>query len=112
MLWMDGFFGSTKLAQARSNARKAYRKYYADIRGTVTKQRLLEFELSDGWEPLCKFLEEDVQNVRSPKPNEAKTIQIAFGRLAGKAIRHSLVNIAVLVAVSATVVGAAWSMLL
>lgn len=36
--------------------RRAYADHYADVRSKVPKERLLEFESKDGWEPLCEFL--------------------------------------------------------
>lgn len=42
--------------EARVRSKDAYRHYYRDIKEMVPKERLLEFNLKDGWEPLCKFL--------------------------------------------------------
>lgn len=42
--------------EVRVRSKDAYRHYYRDIREMVPKERLLEFQLKDGWEPLCKFL--------------------------------------------------------
>ncbi|KAK4540175.1 hypothetical protein LTR36_009761 [Oleoguttula mirabilis] len=106
--WIEAFFGSTNLAQAKRNARQAYRAHYAGIRATVPKERLLEYELGSGWEPLCEFLGKDVPGVAFPRRNEAKTIQAAFGMVLTKAFRHSLINIAVVVGIGAVVGGAAW----
>lgn len=42
------------------------------IRGLVPKERLLEWYIDDGWEPLCKFLEKPVQlGVPFPHANAA-----------------------------------------
>jgi len=109
MLWIEGFFGSTDPKQAKRNARAAYRAHYAGIRAMVPKDRLLEFDLGSGWEPLCEFLGKDVPKVQFPHRNETKTIQLAFGDLAAKAVTHSLLNIAIVVGAAATIGGVVWS---
>lgn len=39
------------------------------VRGLVPKERLLEWEVGDGWEPLCKFLGKPVPEVAFPHSN-------------------------------------------
>ncbi len=39
------------------------------IRGLVAKDRLLEWTVEDGWEPLCEFLGKDVPNEPFPHVN-------------------------------------------
>jgi hypothetical protein len=41
------------------------------IRGLVHKDRLLEWYIEDGWEPLCKFLGKPVPKVEFPHANAA-----------------------------------------
>lgn len=41
------------------------------IRGLVPKERLLEWYVEDGWDPLCKFLEKSVPEVDFPHANTA-----------------------------------------
>jgi CubicO group peptidase (beta-lactamase class C family) len=41
------------------------------VRGMVPKDRLLEWYIEDGWEPLCKFLGKPVPNVEFPHANAA-----------------------------------------
>jgi hypothetical protein len=41
------------------------------IRGLVPKERLLEWYIDDGWEPLCKFLGKPVPGVEFPHANAA-----------------------------------------
>jgi hypothetical protein len=43
------------------------------IRGLVPKERLLEWHIGDGWEPLCKFLGKPVPNVEFPHANAANS---------------------------------------
>jgi hypothetical protein len=41
------------------------------IRGLVPEERLLEWYIEDGWEPLCKFLGKPVPDVEFPHANAA-----------------------------------------
>lgn len=68
-----------KLTQERHNA-QVYRTSSVDIyyrhndwvRSVVPKDRLLEFEPSQGWEPLCKFLGNPIPAEPYPHMYEAK----------------------------------------
>lgn len=40
------------------------------VRQLVPKEQLLEMDLSDGWEPLCKFLGVPVPNEPFPRAND------------------------------------------
>jgi hypothetical protein len=39
------------------------------IRGLVPAEKLLEWSVEDGWEPLCKFLDKDVPKEDFPHAN-------------------------------------------
>lgn len=43
--------------------KQCFEDFNEEVRKTVPKERLLEFNIKDGWGPLCKFLD-------LPKPNE------------------------------------------
>ena len=57
--------------EARVRSRDAYRHHYRDVRDFTPPDRLLEFQLSDGWEPLCKFLGKPIP----VSPNRCALIQ-------------------------------------
>ncbi|KAF6845035.1 nad dependent epimerase [Colletotrichum musicola] len=68
-----GFYGARNVDEMRRVARDRYRRHYAEIRAAVPKERLLEYKLKDGWEPLCEFLGKDVpQGVDFPVANQRK----------------------------------------
>ena len=52
--------------EASVRSRDAYRHHYRDVRDFTPPDRLLEFQLSDGWEPLCKFLGKPIPVSRHP----------------------------------------------
>ncbi|KAL2168389.1 hypothetical protein VTG60DRAFT_7302 [Thermothelomyces hinnuleus] len=59
-------------AAIRGNARWIQREHANMIRGLVPKERLLEWYIKDGWEPLCKFLGKPVPDVPVPHANAVK----------------------------------------
>ena len=74
-------FRANNSEEFRANAQPVYREHYAKIRKLLedqgeTETRLLEFDLSPGWEPLCKFLGKNVPKDQPfPRVNEDKMIQ-------------------------------------
>ncbi|KAI1270261.1 hypothetical protein F5Y18DRAFT_8648 [Xylariaceae sp. FL1019] len=66
-----GFFGASSRAELTDAcARRAYDAYFKQVREMVPKERLLEYKLGDGWEPLCNFLEVPVPDVPFPRTND------------------------------------------
>ena len=37
-------------------AERFFNQWVSEVKATVPKERLLEFSVKEGWEPLCKFL--------------------------------------------------------
>lgn len=67
-------FGSTQtktLAEYKACIRQWYDDYYAMVRRKVPADRLLEYNLGDGWEPLSKFLDKPVPEAPFPHVNDA-----------------------------------------
>lgn len=109
LLWIEALFGTSELIQAKRNLRRAYREHYAAVRAYVPRERLLEYQLGSGWEPLCGILGKDVPvGVALPRRNESKTTEAALGALVGKAFRNSLINIAGVVGVGAVIGALVW----
>lgn len=61
--------------EMRAIAKEKYREHYASVRKKRPKERLLEYKLRSGWEPLCAFLYKDVPDVAFPKVNETASMQ-------------------------------------
>jgi len=73
-----------------------YARHQDEVIGTVPKGRLLVFEASDGWEPLCEFLGVPVPDTPYPRVNtreEMAALNAAAGT-DGSAIPQSLEEIA------------------
>ena len=53
-----------------------YEDWYAHVKRTVPKEQLLEFNVKQGWEPLCKFLGKPVPNKPFPRFNDKGIINV------------------------------------
>ncbi len=58
-------------------------RHNEEVRSTVPAERLLVWEVSEGWEPLCEFLEVEVPAQPLPHVNDRETF---LGRVADGAI--------------------------
>jgi hypothetical protein len=58
-------------------------RHNAEVRDAVPAERLLEWQVSEGWEPLCEFLEVPVPAEPLPHVNDRETF---LGRVADGAI--------------------------
>lgn len=60
------------------NAKSGYEKHYEHVRSLVPKDRLLEYYVKDGWEPLCKFLNVGHPKIEFPRGNTTETLNKRF----------------------------------
>ncbi|MCJ1312654.1 hypothetical protein MMC25_006329 [Agyrium rufum] len=109
--WIEAFCGSIDLPKAKTNAIPAYRVYYAAIRANVPKDRLLEYRLGSGWEPLCEHLGKSLPEVAFPRRNDAQCLDMTFGVVIFKAVKHSLLNLAIVVGVASVLGAGLWQYL-
>ncbi|KAK7225017.1 hypothetical protein V2G26_013020 [Clonostachys chloroleuca] len=66
------------------NLRAAYIRHYEFVRSSVPSTQLLDFNLADGWEPLCSFLGKPVPDVPFPHINEKRDYEARSKRLGDK----------------------------
>ena len=71
------YFGAVLIAQdafnfdySKENVMAALERHNSAVRAAIPASRLLEFEVSDGWEPLCAFLGVPVPDEPFPRTNE------------------------------------------
>ena len=50
---------------------RRYHEHVAAVKAAIPADRLLCFEVTQGWEPLCEFLEVDVPSEPFPRINDA-----------------------------------------
>lgn len=74
-LLVKGVFGG--LDRDRSLA--AYRRNNAKVRATIPADRLLVFSPTDGWQPLCRFLDVPVPAKDFPRSNARDEFWALFG---------------------------------
>lgn len=60
---------------------KWYEAHNARVRARVPPTQLLDFEVSQGWEPLCKFLGVSVPDVPFPRINDKQGMRIGIAVL-------------------------------
>ncbi|KAL8930885.1 MAG: hypothetical protein Q9208_000426 [Pyrenodesmia sp. 3 TL-2023] len=88
--------------------RQAFLKHYEHVRAVVPKERLLEYDLGSGWEPLCRFLGKEVPDGEFPRVNDADGFMMRQGWLWWYGVFMALVNV-VKIGVPVAVAVAAWS---
>lgn len=65
-----GWLGANSRAEAYKKMPDRHREHSEMVRRLVPANQLLEFNLTDGWGPLCKFLDVPVPDVPFPHANE------------------------------------------
>lgn len=53
----------------KANVLKVYAAHNAEVKRTVPSDRRLDFDIAQGWEPLCRFLNVPVPEIPFPKTN-------------------------------------------
>lgn len=94
--------------KARSIA--SYERHNQHIRDTIPPSHLLEYNVRDGWEPLCQFLEindcPSNNDVPFPKTNSSRAVQIqTFSSFLGPLIVSLLIIFTAFVLVFRRVTG-------
>jgi len=59
----------------RDHAVAVFEGHVAHVRATCSPERLLVFDVAEGWEALCAFLEVPAPSIPFPRLNDAKTIR-------------------------------------
>ncbi len=72
LTWDQGFGG--RMGDV-DHALSIYRTHNAKIRAAFTPDRMLIFEASDGWQPLCRFLDVAVPDIPFPHVNRSQEFQ-------------------------------------
>jgi hypothetical protein len=50
--------------------RKKYKDHEEEVKNTVDKERLLMYDVKEGWEPLCNFLGKNIPKIAFPRANQ------------------------------------------
>jgi hypothetical protein len=65
----------------RDHAISIYEKNTADVQAAFGDDRLLTYNIGDGWEPLCRFLGKPVPDVPYPRTNAAEDFNETIRKL-------------------------------
>lgn len=68
-LWM-AYFGAPSIETDVLIRR--YNEHCEEVKSLVPTENLLEFQIGDSWEPLCRFLGKDVPDEPYPRVNESR----------------------------------------
>lgn len=88
MLWDRLFHGDFE-----NRGKEVFRNHYDLVRELVPSDRLLEYDVSRGWEPLCQFLGEDVPDLPFPFTNSANDFQAGIRGRNNRKIRDATVKV-------------------
>jgi hypothetical protein len=72
LVWQGTFDGRF---EDRDHAVGVYRAHIAEVRATVRADRLLEYDVAQGWEPLCAFLGAGIPDAPFPHLNTAESMR-------------------------------------
>jgi hypothetical protein len=101
LVW-DGLFDGR--FEDRDHAIDVYRAHTADVIATVPSERLLVFDVADGWAPLCAFLGVPIPDNPFPRVNDRKQMIRRF-----RAVRISTRLAPVVIAAVAALIAVAIS---
>lgn len=73
LLWDRLFEGDFE-----NKGKQVFTQHYNLVRQIVPSDRLLEYDVSHGWEPLCKFLGEEIPDRRFPYTNSSDDFQTSL----------------------------------
>lgn len=70
-----GYYNTSAQPQLwnRESFRRAYLSHYEHVRSVVPPERLFNFNITDGWGPLCEFLGKEVSPPEAPFPHFNKS---------------------------------------
>ena len=71
----------TAIDQGPDRSVEFYKEWVANVKRNVEEDRLLMFDVKEGWEPLCKFLNLPQPEVPFPHANDSETMKKTFANI-------------------------------
>ena len=87
MISISGMYNS--ISKGEEASINHFNQWVQEVKNTVPSDKLLVFEVKEGWGPLCKFLEVPVPNI--PFPNTNDTAQMKKRLRGVKIAAYSLI---------------------
>jgi hypothetical protein len=72
-------FGTPYEEQSPADLVAAYEQHNAEVRSEVPPDRLLEYHVTQGWGPICDFLDLPVPDAPMPRTNDRQAFRELFG---------------------------------
>lgn len=72
LIWQGTFHGRF---EEKEYAIEIFESHIREVKATVPSERLLVFDVGEGWEPLCEFLGAETPDEPFPRLNDAKTFR-------------------------------------
>ena len=88
--WTQGWIKAHSRQEMQEKARDKYEEHYASVERVTPPKQLLKFNLEDGWDPLCKFLNKPIPDVEFPRVNEGAALSEKMGLIAQRGMRNAL----------------------
>jgi Sulfotransferase domain len=98
----------TYLNNHPEKGREAYLRHNAHVRAVAPKDKFLEFNVKQGWGPLCEFLEVPVPKIPFPRVNDTATFLSFIEDMRKEAALQLLRSIGTMVASFAVLGAALW----
>lgn len=67
---LNKFFETFFRGDFPNKGKQVYLDHVEEVRSLVPPERLLEYQIKDGWGPLCEFLGEEVPDTPFPRGND------------------------------------------
>jgi hypothetical protein len=94
-IWKGTFEGR---AEDREFAIACFQRHSQEVRAEIDEERLLVYNVREGWEPLCKFLGLPIPDVPFPRTNSRRSIHAAIWAIRG--FKWLIIAIPILTAVA------------
>ncbi|RYO74621.1 hypothetical protein DL764_010774 [Monosporascus ibericus] len=88
-----GWLRARTAEEMRANAKRVYREHNATVRKMVRPDKLLEYRMGDGWQPICEFLGCPVPKEPFPHLNDGKSLDGVRKKLVRDVVFSALWNI-------------------
>lgn len=86
---LSKFFETFFRGDFPNQGKQVYLDHIAEIRSLVPHERLLEYQIRDGWGPLCEFLGEEVPDEDFPHINDMAD----FVKRCSARNKHQMMNV-------------------
>ncbi|KAI9758561.1 MAG: hypothetical protein M4579_002996 [Chaenotheca gracillima] len=75
-VYFHGYFGGDFIA----NGRRVWDEHYDLVHSLAPPEKILDYQVKEGWGPLCEFLGDPVPNLEFPRVNDTDEFQRRLGK--------------------------------